>query len=73
MKFKVTCVRVNPEPSRNPFHAAAIHGKSNVTRRTWEFDATDEAEVRMFFSDAQKQRHGNVRGFEIENIEKVEQ
>ncbi|MDO8778879.1 MAG: hypothetical protein Q7K57_61205 [Burkholderiaceae bacterium] len=69
MKFKVTCSKVQPTPDRNPFHAGAIHGKSNVVRRTWEFDAESEEDVRKLFNEAKAARHLNVRGFEIDLIE----
>ena len=73
-KFRVTMVRSyaidgDLKPMR-VLQALAVRDVFSVQgrteRRTWEFDATDEDEVRSLLKQAGD--HPNVRGFDLESI-----
>lgn len=58
------------EHNRNPFYASIpAPGKTiEMSVRSWDFEAKDEAEVRKLLTDAQEQGIGNVRGYRLRSI-----
>ena len=76
MKYRVQCERVL-DGVRNPFlafrTAESLEGvMTKVLVRTWEFEATDEAEVRILFTQAKKMGEPQLFGMKIRSIEEIE-
>jgi hypothetical protein len=58
---------------RNPFRPISMNSKINTYVRVWEFEAKDEAEVRMYFEEAKKADLPNVKGYELKSIEQIKE
>ena len=74
-QFKATATKYTPgERPRNPFLVRDIFSSrwaGTTERRTWEFDAADEAEVRRLFAEAQSMGVEQVVGFALESVTPV--
>lgn len=76
-RFKVSLHRrirryaTGPEP--NPFLAPIpAPGKTHsMLVREWEFDASDDDEVRRLLQEARDAGFGNVIGFSLRSIERI--
>lgn len=75
MKFRVTA-HMETWPygrPRNPFRCSINNfPKMHIVTREWTFEAENEAEVRRFWDEAQRQCLDNVAGFVLGRIEKIE-
>lgn len=58
------------EGNRNPFLGGMpTPGKTvDMSIRSWEFEAKDEAEVRALLAEAKSKDLGNVRGYHLRSI-----
>jgi hypothetical protein len=72
--FRVTARKFYPPKGFNPFAVKDLFSgpKIPMERRTWEFKASSEKEVRKFWAEAQRDRLSNVYGFTLDSIEQIE-
>lgn len=75
-KFKAVAERIHPPAWRpkNPFLIRDVFDKRlsrTIERRTWEFEAANEREVRKHFADAQAMHVENVAGFELVEVKEL--
>jgi len=79
-KFKVTADRplgcARQSPGFNPFLIRNIFDSKTLPPmryhvREWEFEATDEVEVRRLWDEAQAEGIENVKGYTLKTIEQV--
>lgn len=77
MKYRVSLERILPGPAiRNPFTAfrtaETFYGATcKVLVRTWELDATDEADVRRLLDEARAENVPGVQGMKLRSIERI--
>jgi hypothetical protein len=71
--FRVTAHKFYPPKGFNPFAVKDLFNgpKIPMERRTWEFTASSEREVRKFWAEAQKDKIANVYGFTVDSVELI--